>query len=63
MFSTAKAELNKRLTYSRNISELQFMEWLQQKDNGNSPQELLDVITHHLYHSTSEILVASTHLQ
>lgn len=47
----------------RNISEQQFIKWLTEKDAEQSPKELLELITHHIYHSTEEHLYAPSHLR
>ena len=46
----------------RNISEQQFRDWYKSKDYSESYQNLLELIVHHVYHSTSEKLIAPLHL-
>ncbi len=43
------------------VSEAEFSKWLFQTDR-NAPRELLDLIVHHLYHSSSDVLIAPPHL-
>ena len=46
----------------QNISEQQFRDWLIEKDAGESPKEILELIVNHVYHSTEEHLYAPPHL-
>lgn len=47
----------------QNISEQQFRDWLIEKDAGESPKEILELIVNHVYHSTEEHLYAPPHLR
>ena len=47
----------------QNISEQQFRNWLIEKDAGESPKEILELIVNHVYHSTEEHLYAPPHLR
>lgn len=47
----------------QNISEQQFHDWLIEKDAGESPKEILELIVNHVYHSTEEHLYAPPHLR
>lgn len=47
----------------RNISETIFHQQLVKLDNRRSPKEILELITHHIYHSTEEHLYAPPHLR
>ena len=47
----------------QNISEQQFRDWLIEKDAGESPKEILELIVNHVYHSTEEHLYAPLHLR
>lgn len=53
----------RRIVKERNISEQQFLKWLIKEDAGQSPKEILELITNHIYHSSEEHLVAPPHLR
>lgn len=53
----------RQIVKERNINERQFRNWLYTKDAGQSPEELLDLIVQHLYHSTEDVLYAPPHLR
>lgn len=52
----------RQIIKERNISEGKFREWLIKNDYVKSYQDLLELIVHHLYHSTEEHLYAPSHL-
>ena len=52
----------RQIVKERNISEQQFRDWYKSKDYSELYQNLLELIVHHVYHSTSEKLIASLHL-
>ena len=52
----------RQIVNERNISEQQFRDWYKSKDYSESYQNLLELIVHHIYHSTSEKLIAPLHL-
>lgn len=52
----------RRIIKERNISEEQFRNWLIKNDYVKSYQDLLELIVHHLYHSSEEHLYAPPHL-
>lgn len=53
----------RELLKERNISEAKFHQRLIRLDNGRSPKEILELITHHVYHSTEEHLYVPPHLR
>lgn len=52
----------RQIVNERSISEQQFRDWYKSKDYSESYQNLLELIVHHVYHSTSEKLIAPLHL-
>ncbi|WP_147348251.1 hypothetical protein [Odoribacter splanchnicus] len=56
------SEIRKELK-EKGITEKQFHNWLVKADKGESPEEMLQLITNHVFHSTEEHLYAPPHLR
>ena len=54
------SELRKELK-EKGITEEQFYNWLVKADKGESSEEILQLITNHVFHSTEEHLYAPPH--